>query len=100
MGVRLPTPEEREILVTYLQRHAITPADMDIIEPSEAPGPTLFRQVCSGCHQPPDPQSHTAAEWPGVVERMQRHAESMAKPEITNDHRDAILLFLSEHARG
>jgi cytochrome c5 len=100
MGIRTPMPGERKILVAYLQRQAITPADQDASGPSDAPGPTLFRQVCSGCHHPPDPQSHTAAEWPGVVERMQHHAESMAKPEITDNERDEIVLFLKERARG
>jgi cytochrome c2 len=100
MGVRSPTPPEREILVAYLQRHAIAPADLDAIESSDSPGPTLFQRVCSGCHHPPDPRSHTAAEWPGVVERMQRHAENMAKPEISNSDRDQIVAFLSERARG
>ncbi len=32
-----------------------------------------YRARCSGCHVPPRTTTHTAAEWPSVIARMQQH---------------------------
>lgn len=33
----------------------------------------MFSIACSQCHALPDPQRHTAREWPAVVQRMKQH---------------------------
>ncbi|MBS1218046.1 MAG: hypothetical protein H6R21_1179 [Proteobacteria bacterium] len=33
----------------------------------------MYSIACSQCHALPDPQRHTAREWPAVVQRMQEH---------------------------
>jgi len=32
-----------------------------------------YRALCSECHVPPRTTTHTAAEWPSVIARMQQH---------------------------
>jgi len=32
-----------------------------------------YRAQCSECHVPPRTTTHTAAEWPSVIARMQQH---------------------------
>ncbi|MFQ5344671.1 MAG: hypothetical protein ACE5DZ_01775 [Mariprofundus sp.] len=32
-----------------------------------------YRAQCSECHVPPMTTTHTAAEWPSVIARMQQH---------------------------
>ena len=39
----------------------------------EGPGKEMVQTTCSQCHALPDPERHTAREWPTVVERMKRH---------------------------
>jgi hypothetical protein len=54
----------------------------------------------------PDPQRHTAREWPAVVERMERNMQWMNRV-IGNQHNphepqlrvDEIIQFLQRHAR-
>ena len=70
--VKAPADAEVEALTRYLQRHA-----QSEIEPQHPALRTregdAFAIACSQCHALPDPQRHTAREWPAVVERMKRH---------------------------
>ncbi len=71
--VKAPSPDEQGILVSYLQKHAQQEIDAaKYPELKSSPG-QMFSIACSQCHVLPDPQRHTAREWPGVVERMQRN---------------------------
>jgi cytochrome c2 len=71
-GVQAPTDEEAAALTEYLQRYGQKELD---------PGhPALFTEAgkmyalaCTQCHELPDPQRHTASEWPAVVQRMHGH---------------------------
>ncbi|HXZ25784.1 MAG TPA: hypothetical protein VEI24_06140, partial [Nitrospiria bacterium] len=92
--VQLPTTEERQAIVAYLQRHALAPATTDALGSSDSPGLSQFKQTCSQCHALPDPRLHTATEWPGVVVRMRSNMKIMGKPEITDQERDAIVGYL------
>ncbi|HHM05021.1 MAG TPA: cytochrome c [Gammaproteobacteria bacterium] len=38
-----------------------------------SPAAEAFRQHCSKCHGLPEPESHTAGQWPLVVVRMRQH---------------------------
>lgn len=41
--------------------------------PGSAEGEGLFLARCGTCHMAPKPQSHTAKEWPWIVQRMAHH---------------------------
>lgn len=41
-------------------------------------GPALLQAYCTQCHWLPDPQMHTAAEWPVLTRRMLMRAETLA----------------------
>jgi cytochrome c5 len=92
--IEMPTPKERPTLLAYLQRHALAPAGSDALGPQDTPGLSQFKKSCSLCHVLPDPRVHTAAEWPGVVERMRSNMTQMGKRGITDEQRDAIVGYL------
>jgi cytochrome c2 len=76
-GVKAPTEDENRILVSYLRRHAQTPLDPARYPEVNRPSGEAFRLACNQCHVLPDPQRHTAQEWPRVVARMQENMEWM-----------------------
>ena len=70
--VKAPTDAEVDALLRYLQKHA--QAEIDPRHPALATrAGEAFGIACSQCHALPDPQRHTAREWPLVVQRMKRH---------------------------
>jgi cytochrome c5 len=99
MAVQTLTTEEEQAVLAYLQQHALKPARPETLGPSDAPGLSLFKKTCSRCHALPDPSLHTAAEWPGVAERMRTNMKTMGKPVITDQERDEIVGYLSRRAR-
>ena len=76
-GVQAPDLEETKALVAYLRKHAQKPLDPQRYPEVNAPSGEAFRLACSQCHVLPDPQRHTAREWPAVVARMQQNMEWM-----------------------
>ncbi len=99
MSIQAPTGTERNAIVAYLSQHAIRPAAPHPPEAPETTEQTLFRETCSRCHALPHTASHTADEWPLVVERMRQNMETMRRPGISDQERDAIVRYLQEHAR-
>ncbi len=72
----------------------------------DTPAGRMFEQACSQCHALPDPGSHTAAEWPAVVRRMQRNMLWMNRvvgsrfdPREPQLRPVEIIEFLQRHAR-
>jgi len=61
-----PTESEREIIQHYLISNALVPLEPI---PQSIKG-SAYERHCDNCHALPDPQQHTAAEWPQVVQRM------------------------------
>ncbi len=72
-GVQAPTVKEAEILLAYLQRHSQRPLDPKKYPAVNLPEGQSFRLACQQCHVLPDPQRHTASEWPAVVTRMEKN---------------------------
>ena len=105
-GVSTPTPEEARVLVAYLKKYAQTPLDPKKIPEIDTPAAEAFRIACQQCHVLPDPQRHTATEWPAVVARMERNMEWMnrvvgSKP-VTGEPQlrvEDINAFLARFAR-
>jgi len=74
-GVVAPSPEETKTITAYLRRHAQRALDPKKIPEVNTPAGEPFRLACNQCHVLPDPQRHTAEEWPAVVARMQKNME-------------------------
>src|SRR5438477_10612597 len=50
------------------QRANVQLADLEV-------GRTVLIRKCGGCHQPPMPSDHTAAEWPSKLDEMSMRAD-------------------------
>lgn len=105
-GMQVPTQEEIAALVSYLQSFAQKPLDPKRYPEVNAPSGEAFRLACNQCHVLPDPQRHTAAEWPAVVTRMQKNMEWMNRvvgsrpiPGEPQLRIDEITAFLQRYAR-
>jgi len=59
----------------------------------------VFARQCAQCHAPPMPDRHTAAEWPGVIARMQRHRIQRSLPPIDAADMAEIRAYLTRHAK-
>ena len=104
--VKAPSETEVETLTRYLQKHAQAPIDPRHPALATRAG-EAFSIACSQCHALPDPQRHTAREWPRVVERMKRHMawtnvivgppELRTVPELKTDE---IVALLQRYARA
>src|SRR5690606_29579290 len=103
--VEAPTDEEASTLVRYLEKHGQRP--MDPSDPAlRTQAGRAYHIACTQCHALPDPQRHTAAEWPQVVERMKVHmqwANTVVGPDElkTTPTLDTaqIVRFLQQRAR-
>jgi cytochrome c5 len=105
-GVQAPSDDESKALLAYLQRYSQRALDPKRYPDVESPAAQSFRLACNQCHVLPDPQRHTAAEWPAVVRRMERNMEWMNRvvgtrynpfePQLRTEE---ILRFLQRHAR-
>ncbi|MDP1536142.1 MAG: hypothetical protein Q8L95_03045 [Burkholderiales bacterium] len=70
--VTAPTATEAATLGAYLEKHA--QQEIDPRHPAlRTSAGQIYSIACSQCHALPDPQRHTAREWPAVVKRMQGH---------------------------
>ena len=105
-GVTAPSAEETKTLVAYLRRHSQKPLDPKRYPDVNRPEGEAYRVACSQCHVLPDPQRHTAAEWPAVVLRMQQNMEWMNRvvgskpvPGEPQLRVEEINAFLERHAR-
>ncbi len=99
MSVENPSSEERQAIVAYLQAHSMRTIAPDELPAPESKGAILFRDACSQCHSLPDPQLHTAAEWPKVLERMRGNMETMKRKVFSEQDRKTIEEYLMNHAR-
>jgi uncharacterized membrane protein YfcA len=103
--VKAPSDDEVRTLRRYLEANA--QKEIDPGHPAlKTPAGEMFSIACSQCHAPPDPQRHTAREWPDVVERMKRHmawantvtgaSELRTNPELKTEE---IVRLLQRYAR-
>lgn len=49
MAIQAASKEEENGILAYLQQHALKPASIETLGPSDTPGLSLFRQTCSQC---------------------------------------------------
>ena len=76
-GVEAPGESDVRAMLAYLRRNAQKPLDARKYPEVNRPSGEAFKLACQQCHVLPDPQRHTAAEWPAVVARMQQNMEWM-----------------------
>lgn len=96
-ATNIPSEEERDSLLAYLQRHSfpgIARADLP-----DSPGKTLYLRECATCHAPADPAAHSPEEWTFVVARMQANMQAMDVPPLEADERSQIVQYLEQAAR-
>lgn len=95
----VPSPADRDTLLAYLEQHALPTAS-----PEEIPEGDLGQLVvrnCGICHEVPDPDAHTVAEWESeVLPRMQANMGRMSLPSLTDREVERILGWLREEAGG
>lgn len=94
----IPTAEEVDTIVAYLQAHAMPTAEPDEI--GTGPEADFFRQTCTQCHELPDPDAHTPEEWAGVVARMRMNAVLQDAPPMSAEDVDRIVAFLTDLLAG
>ncbi len=81
--------------------------DPSLLPESQSQGALLLVRYCSQCHNLPGPGTHTAEEWPAVVERMNLRMQMMSGPDMmgmmvespNESELQAILRYLQEHAQ-
>jgi len=105
-GVEAPSLADEQVIVAYHRKHAQRPLDPKKLPDVNTPAGESFRVACSQCHVLPDPRRYTAAQWPAVVERMQKNMEWMnrvvgsqpvpGEPQLKIEDINA---FLIRHAR-
>ena len=104
--VEAPADGEVSTLTRYLQKHG--QREMDPGHPAlKSEAGKIFNIACTQCHALPDPRRHTAREWPGVVDRMQRHI-AWANTVVGSDNlktipvldTNEIVRFLQRYARA
>jgi hypothetical protein len=105
-GVEAPTEGEASVLLAYLRRNGQKPLDPKKYPEVNLPEGRSFKLACEQCHVLPDPMRHTAAEWPGVVARMEKNMEWMNRvvgnrhpPDEPQLRIDEINAFLVKRAR-
>lgn len=94
----IPSDEEVETLVTYLQSHALPVAKEG--EVGEGPGARLYVDRCSTCHETPSPAAYTPSGWEPVVARMVRNMELQGVRPLTREEIDGILSYLRNRERS
>jgi len=58
-----------------------------------ADGRTMVIKKCGGCHRPPQPKAHTAAEWPKSLDEM------ATRSNLNGEQRRLIQVYLTALAR-
>jgi len=95
--VEVPRPggAERTVMLRYLISHGLQVSGAAL---PAAPGRTEFVATCSRCHELPDPRSHSADHWPGVVARMGERMTSMLGAGLGTERQTEIERYLSAAA--
>ena len=73
------------------------PATMDYPELG-SPVMQLYVARCGDCHVAPQPVSHTATVWPGIVQRMQMRMQAKARTPLDKNELSQILDYVQRHA--
>ncbi len=78
-GGRMMGGHMREMMQRMMGDMLPPPMDPALLPDPDSDGAKLLQQFCTQCHNLPGPGLHTAAEWPAVVERMNRRMRMMGR---------------------
>ena len=95
-NAQIPTVEDADSLVAYLQRHAMpvaTPEELGDGEEAE-----FFASRCGFCHETPSPSAHPPSEWPAVLDRMQANMALMSVRPLSGEESQRTLRYLKERS--
>src|SRR5712692_10626228 len=95
-GVEAPSVDEASALLAYLRKHGQRPLDPKKYPALNRPEGQSFKLACQQCHVLPDPQRHTASEWPAVVARMEKNMEWMNRVVANRPESDEPQLKIEE----
>lgn len=91
----VPSDAEQDTLVDYLQRNALPVVEPESLGDSE--GAALYVELCSRCHQTPNPRAHSLDDWRSqVLPRMQSNTARLGLERMTEQEQRRILEFLGE----
>ena len=105
------TMMDREGMKTVMQGMMgdVLPPGIDpaLLPEPQSQGALLLARYCSQCHNLPGPGTHTADEWPAVVERMNLRMQMMSGPDMmgmmvespNESELRAILHYLQEYSQ-
>lgn len=80
---------------------AASPVVSSVVLPEpDSAAAKVYVKKCGECHAPPAPTSHTVAEWPPIVHRMQYRRIAKGKGALTEPEFKVILEYLTTHARS
>jgi mono/diheme cytochrome c family protein len=99
MNIEAPSPTEQQTIVAYLRKHSFVSIPSGRLPSARTEGAMLFAATCSRCHALPNPNLHTAQQWPAVVAKMQGFMKAMGKPGITSQEKAKIVGYLAQHAK-
>lgn len=91
LGVRVPTTQDRFVLLDYLTKNALQVGEVTL---PEGRGRQVFERVCSQCHALPDPRIHSPEDWATVFLRMEGNMERMKVNPPSSDEAGEILSYL------
>ncbi|GMT42052.1 MAG: hypothetical protein IEMM0002_0463 [bacterium] len=94
MKVKSPSLSEQGMILSYLRKHSLKTLSYDKIPSPNSEESHLYREVCAKCHELPDINQHTAAEWPEVIKRMRANMREMGKRIITDNETQVIREYL------
>ena len=97
--IKAPSQQKLDTLLSYLQTNALEIMETTGHPEIDSPAGIDFQQTCSRCHSLPDPQQHSAEDWPTVVERMTRNMNQMGKSVPDKITLEEIVGFLQRHAK-
>lgn len=95
LGIATPTSAERIQLLNYLLAHALKVAE----HLPAGSGKEVFETTCGRCHTLPDPRTHSPADWPTVVTRMERNMERMKVSGVSPEQAQQIIHYLERASR-
>lgn len=92
------TSAEKQALLNYLSEYSFQAANHEMLSGEQGPAVDTYVNVCSRCHALPNPAAHTAEEWAGVIERMEKNMMNLGMEPMTTGQKREIVTYLQDQA--
>lgn len=76
--------------------HHISAIELDDLPNPKTTGAQAFSKNCSQCHALPSPSTHTAQEWPAVIDRMKAYMSAQNASEFDKDELEELTEYLTK----